>query len=87
MRTGVNTRYWNNLVGQAIREIRKDIGITQTELGERIGVVPAYISNIESGGAGVSFDMLWRITRALGCYPSDVLMIAEIRATESPPSP
>lgn len=35
--------------GEAITELREQLGVTQTELGERLGVTQQHISRLESG--------------------------------------
>jgi transcriptional regulator with XRE-family HTH domain len=83
-----NTNQLNALVGAAIREIRKDVGMTQMQLAEKLGFrTNTYVSNIERGTGGVSIGRLWEFAHALGCYPSDVMMLVEIHARGSTPSP
>lgn len=52
-------------LGNRIREIRKDLNLTQSELGERVGVKCAQISKIESG-RNITIDVLIRIVKGLG---------------------
>ena len=39
----------DNQLGALVREKRKEIGITQYQLALRLGVQPAYLSQIETG--------------------------------------
>lgn len=52
-------------IGEAIREARKKQGLTQEELGERMGVKKAQISRIERG-KGIAYSTMVRAFRALG---------------------
>ncbi len=48
--------------GQAMRELRRQKGITQRALAEAIGVTPAYLSALEHGKRGrPTFELLQRI--------------------------
>ncbi len=53
------------LIGKAIKETRKKQGLTQEELGERIGVQKSQISKIENG-KGSTFSTIVRVFQALG---------------------
>ncbi len=52
-------------VGKKIREYRKKKGLTQKELGEKIGVKHNTISNYETGAASPEQDALFALSRAL----------------------
>lgn len=54
------------LVGKRIREIRKDRGLTQEELGERVNFHYSYIGRIERGEKNISLVNLGKIADALG---------------------
>jgi len=53
------------LIGQAIRQTRKERNLTQEELGKLIGVQKAQISRIESNASNVTIDTLIRVFKAL----------------------
>ena len=53
------------MIGEAIKETRKKKGLTQEQLGERMGVQKAQVSKIESG-KGVTFSTIVRAFQALG---------------------
>ncbi|MCR4965718.1 MAG: helix-turn-helix domain-containing protein [Bacteroidales bacterium] len=55
----------NYLIGEAIRQTRKKQGLTQEQLGERIGVQKAEISKIESGKS-ITFATIVKAFQALG---------------------
>ncbi|MVM33280.1 helix-turn-helix domain-containing protein [Spirosoma sp. HMF4905] len=53
-------------VGQLIRDARKSKGLTQKELGEKLGVVGVTISDYETGRQNLTLDTLDKIAEALG---------------------
>lgn len=52
-----------------IRKIRKSKGLTQEELGHQIGVTQQTISQLEGGEHQSLFDVLEKISDALGICP------------------
>ena len=52
-------------IGEAIKETRKKQGLTQEELGERMGVKKSYVSKIESG-RNIAYSTIIRAFKALG---------------------
>lgn len=52
------------LTGQRIKEMRKEKGLSQAELGERIGVSGAFISEVERGNKDASMPTLKAIAQA-----------------------
>lgn len=55
----------NKLLGRRIRELRKERGLTQEELSEKIGKTDEVISNIETGAASTRLSTLFDIADAL----------------------
>jgi len=53
------------LIGNAIRQTRKERKLTQQELGRLIGVQKSQISRLESNPGNVTIDTLIRIFNAL----------------------
>lgn len=53
-------------IGQRIAELRKEQGMTQTQLAERCGLQQAHIARIETGRYSVGLDTLAQIATALG---------------------
>ncbi|GAB4035472.1 helix-turn-helix domain-containing protein [Spirosoma jeollabukense] len=53
-------------VGQLIRETRKAKGLTQKELGKKIGVAEATLSRFENGNQNLTLETLHRLSNALG---------------------
>ena len=54
-----------DLIGKAIKQIRKERNLTQEELGKLIGVQKAQISRLESNAGNVKMDTLLRVFTAL----------------------
>ena len=52
-------------IGEAIKQARKKQGMTQDELGERMGVKKSFVSKIESG-KGIAYSTIMRALKALG---------------------
>jgi DNA-binding XRE family transcriptional regulator len=61
------------LIGQAIRERRLALGLTQTELAERAGMTQPALSRLEAGGVVPTIPLLERISASL-----DADLIVEI---------
>lgn len=52
-------------LGSAIRTARLSAGLTQTELGQKIGMDQATISNVERGNVGTRLDTMFLILSVL----------------------
>jgi transcriptional regulator with XRE-family HTH domain len=63
--------------GNALRECRKQAGISQEELNFRTGVHRTYISEIERGVKSPTLYTVAALAEALGMKPSDLMRIAE----------
>lgn len=55
----------NKLLGRRIREFRKERGLTQEQLSEKIGKTDEVISNIETGATSTRLTTLFDIADAL----------------------
>jgi HTH-type transcriptional regulator/antitoxin HipB len=53
-------------LGQVLKACRKRRQLTQTTVGSRVGVRQAQISSIETHGAGITVDTLYKLLSALG---------------------
>ena len=54
-----------DLIGHAIKEARKEINLTQEQLGELVGVKKAQISKIENNATDARFATILKVFRAL----------------------
>lgn len=55
------------LIGDWIREFRKDKGLTQEQVGEMLGITEGTVCKIEAG-KWLSLEMLIRLCVALDCF-------------------
>ena len=53
------------LVGQRIQDVRRQRGMSQTDLAEQLNISPSHMSNIETGRTNFGVDILKRITEVL----------------------
>lgn len=53
-------------IGQRLCELRKEQGLTSTQLAERCGLTQSTISKVENGKWSVSLDILSKICGAMG---------------------
>ena len=44
------------IVGRNVREIRKNLNLTQEEFAEKLNINAQFLSQIETGKAGISID-------------------------------
>lgn len=51
--------------GRAIRNVRHELGVSQRELAERIGVSAPYVSGLEAGRENMTVGQLWTVADAL----------------------
>ncbi len=74
--------------GAEIRRTRKQLGVTQAELAGRLGVTPAYITNVEAGRANLTIGQLANIAAALGAALDITLPVVERQTVvlSSPPA-
>lgn len=63
----------NIQIGQNIRQIREDTGLTQEKLADILGIGDKHVSAIERGAVGLSLPTLIRICEALSVSADRVL--------------
>jgi len=59
--------------GRQLRTARKDAGLTQQELAERVSLTRTSITNIESGAQHISLRQLYLLAAAVGLSPAQLL--------------
>ena len=69
-----NTRV---LVGEKIRALRKERGLSQEELGEKANLHHTYVGAIERGEKNASIDTLDKIADALGVVIVDLFALVQ----------
>ncbi|MBI4051039.1 MAG: helix-turn-helix transcriptional regulator [Elusimicrobia bacterium] len=60
-------------LGENVRRQRENLGWTQEELGEKSGLHPSYIGQIERATKKVSLTTVERLASALGIKPGNLL--------------
>jgi transcriptional regulator with XRE-family HTH domain len=70
-----HTRKYERLLG-ALRRARKDAGLTQLEVAERLGVYASYVSKCESGERRVDVVELAEFCEAYGVSLVELLKAA-----------
>lgn len=66
-------------LGKRVARLRKERGLTQVELAERIGILQAMVSNYEHERLRLSAEMAMRFALALG------VSVEELLSTKNPP--
>ncbi len=61
------------LLGENVRRIRKECGLSQEELAFRAGMKRSYVSDLERGTRNPNVRALGRLADALGVTPSRLL--------------
>ncbi len=77
----------NKGLGEHIRQMREERGLSQQELAERAMVTRPYISNLERGQSSPTVDLIVRFAKAMDCKPSDLLSSYEPGTTEAHAEP
>ena len=67
-------------LGQALRGLRQQAGLTQEELGARVNIDPTYVSRVEGGRINLRWATLQRFLRALDVTLADLAAEVERRA-------
>ena len=60
-------------IGQRIRKFRKAHGLSQEELGEKVGISTTHMSHIETGNTKLSLSVFVSIVEALEVSADDLL--------------
>ena len=61
-------------IGATVRAIRKEQGVTTTQLGKKVGISQAQISRLENGQQGFRSGTLVKIAKALKVPPFRLFM-------------
>ncbi|TDE13567.1 helix-turn-helix domain-containing protein [Jiangella asiatica] len=59
--------------GRRVRELRKELGLSQEELADRADLHRTYVGSIERGERNVALINIHRLAKALGVPPGDLL--------------
>ena len=63
----------NAAIGQTIRNLRKQKGLSQDVLSGLAGIARTHLSMIENGSKQANFETIWRIAAALDMRPSELV--------------
>ncbi len=66
-----------SIVGRRIAKCRKEMGLRQFEVAEKIGVNDKHISNIETGRCAPSLELIMKLCDVLQTTPNDILLGTE----------
>ena len=61
------------LFGEAIRDRRTALGLSQEQLAERVGCHRNYMGRIERGEQNITLDMMVRVAKAFRCRISELM--------------
>ena len=62
------------VLAKNIRQLRKDLGVSQEELAHMAKVHRTYMGSIERSEQNISIDNIEKIAKALGVKPHQLLM-------------
>ncbi|MBN8698991.1 MAG: helix-turn-helix transcriptional regulator [Chitinophagales bacterium] len=66
-------------IGQRIRELRKELGISQEALAYKAEVDRTYVTDVENGRRNVSVEILERLIKALDISVTDFFTTKEFK--------
>ncbi|OSZ82599.1 transcriptional regulator [Chitinophagaceae bacterium IBVUCB1] len=66
-------------VGQRIKELRHELGISQEALGNKAGVDRTYVTDVENGRRNISVEILEKLIKALEVSFQDFFTAKEFR--------
>lgn len=73
-------------LGECVSRHRKERGVTQVELADKVGIMRTIVSAIDKGQLRLTAEMAVRFAGALRLSTDDLLMPAEKRAKAASPS-
>ncbi len=59
-------------LAESLRKLRKEAGLTQTEMARRLGISQPTLNRLENGSQNTTLRTLTQICRALRCDPGDL---------------
>jgi transcriptional regulator with XRE-family HTH domain len=70
-------------LGEAIRQVRTERGLSQEELADAAGMHVTHVGGLERGVRNPSYTTLVRLSRALGVEPGGLVSVADEIRTRS----
>ena len=71
--SSLDDKWLNKEFGCLLLQLRQTAGLSQEELARRSALSRTSIVNVEKGRQGVSLDTLFRLSKALGVTPAELL--------------
>lgn len=68
------------IIGENVRRLRVEKGLTQTELAQRIGVSFVHVNRLEMGKAAPSAEVLFALADVLGVQADSLRQICSVSA-------
>lgn len=69
----MSDRAAKSILGNRVRSLRLERGLTQEKLAEELGVTPRYLAGIERGERNLTLDSVDSLARQLGVPTRDLL--------------
>ena len=66
--------HWEKLLGQNVRRLRTQAGLSQEELAHSVGIDVRYLGSIERAQRNPSLKVLIALASSLGIKPYELLM-------------
>lgn len=70
-------------IGQRIRKIRKDRGLSQEQLAEQVGISTTHMSHIETASTKMSLSIFAEIASALDVQADELLYDSRLKRRET----
>ena len=62
----------NKIIGRNIKDIRKELNLTQEEFAEQLNINAQFLSQVETGKAGISIDNAINICNTAKCSSTEL---------------
>ncbi|PWJ47881.1 DNA-binding transcriptional regulator, XRE-family HTH domain [Quadrisphaera granulorum] len=59
--------------GLRVRTLREPLALSQEDLADQAGLHRTYVGSVERGERNISLDNIYRLAKALGVHPADLL--------------
>ena len=69
-----------NGLGRRIRERRRELGLTQLEFADRVGISSQHLSNVENGRTKLSMHLMVAIATEMNCSIDDLFFNLDSKA-------
>ncbi|ECG0938634.1 XRE family transcriptional regulator [Salmonella enterica subsp. salamae] len=73
------------MLGNRIRELRRETGLSQEDFADKCGIDRSYMSGIERGVRNPTLEILWAISGGLGLDLSQLFMFETNSKEEKEP--